>query len=121
LVLRLQGVPAMAVRLHDLDLFRRRGHRGAGPFLLHVFLLHSGCEIPCARMNRKCTYIKRTISAGRTNTWSVKNRCRVGGPTTGPPWSSSLMNAATGGIGMPAVILIVTSVAKYALVSQGSR
>src|SRR4029077_8460181 len=120
LVFRLERVtPAVGVLLHDLDLFGRDSRSRS--FLVDLLLAHSGSDIPCARISLKWMYIKRTINAGSTNTCSVKKRCSVGGPTTGPPWSSSLMNALTGWIGMPAVILMVTSVAKYALVSHGSK
>src|SRR5439155_26977231 len=108
----LEGVAAaVAVYLHDLDLLRRC-HRHAGSFFPHALIAHSGFEIPCARMNRKCTYINSTITAGSTNTCSVKKRCRVGGPTTGPPCSSSLTNMPSCGGGVRPAILIVTSVAK---------
>src|SRR3981189_300424 len=87
-----EGMPAaMTVELDDLDLFRR-GHSGTRSRLLDLGLAHNGSEMPWARMNRKCTYINNTIRAGSTNTWRVKKRCRVGGPTTGPPCSSSLTN-----------------------------
>src|ERR1700674_1059901 len=72
-------------------------------------------------MNRKWTYISTTMMAGSRKTWMVKNRCRVGGPTTAPPWRISLINVPRiAGGGEPA-ILIVTSVAKYAFVAHGRR
>src|SRR2546423_12118732 len=110
LPLGLERVAGMTVELDDLDFLRCR-HRSAGSFLFHA-LGHSGSEIPCARMNRKCTYMSRTIRAGRTNTCSVKNRCSVPGPTTGPPCRSSLMNMPSCCGGVKPAILIVTSVAK---------
>src|SRR5437016_10289622 len=85
---------AVAVELDDLDLFRG-DDSSPGPVFPDLFFAHSGSEIPCARMNRKCTYINRTIKAGSTNTRRVKKRCRVGGPTTGPPCASSRMKAPT--------------------------
>src|SRR5207247_9120171 len=91
LPLGFERVPDVTVELADLELARRRGDGGAGSFFLDLFLAHIGSEIPCARMKRKWTYIKSTISAGSTNTCSVKKRCSVGGPTTAPPCNTSLL------------------------------
>ena len=49
------------------------------------------------------------------------NLSSVGGPSTEPPWRRSLMNTPSCGGGARPAILIVTSVAKYALLSHGSR
>src|SRR5581483_4507710 len=122
LPLGLEGVTAVPVHLDERDLVRRRDRgRRAGSVLLYELVHHMGSEMPCARMKRKCTYMSRVIKSGSTKTWMVKKRCSVGGPTTGPPWSTSLMKAPSCAGGAEPAILIVTSVAKYALVSQGSR
>src|SRR5262245_59376445 len=91
LPLGLELMSEVAVGLDDLHLFRRH-HGRSRSFPGDVLVAHSGSEIPCARMKRKWTYMRPTMRAGSTNTCSVKKRCSVGGPTTGPPWSSSLMN-----------------------------
>src|SRR5712692_5789648 len=109
----------MGVDLDDRNL--RGGGRRAGAVRRECRFSHSGSAMPWARMKRKWTYMSSTINAGSRNTWMVKKRCSVGGPTTGPPCSTSLMKAPSWAGGAEPAILIVTSVAKYDLVSQGSR
>src|SRR5579872_3762823 len=109
LPVRLEDVAGVAVKVSELHLMRR-DHCGSGPFAFDP--AHIGSEMPCARMSRKCTYISSVMRAGRTNTWMVKKRCSVGGPTTGPPCSTSRMNAPSCAGGAEPAILIVTSVAK---------
>src|SRR5260370_38783220 len=80
---RLERV-AVRFSLDDRDLrFGGRPPRS----LLHPSLVthHNGSEIPCARMKRKCTYMRRTIKAGSKNTWIRTHPCRVRRPPTRPP------------------------------------
>src|SRR5699024_3198437 len=86
--------------------------------LLHLY--YSGPDIPCLRINIKCTPNKANKAAGRKKTWIAKNLANVCAPTISSSPDSNVFNSSPT-IGTSCAMFKPTSVAKYALLSQGSK